>query len=116
MRAKAPPLQALGTNTPRQLAYRFDDEFEDEKFLADLLDVEPQLHKGNPVVRTSGRSSSELYTRSESKWLSTPLYPWTVISSVFVTFVIFPYCAGRIGQHPLTRAVAHSDCIKTTTS
>jgi hypothetical protein len=45
MRAKAAPLQALATNTPRQLAYRFDDEFEDEKFLADLIDVQPQLHK-----------------------------------------------------------------------
>jgi hypothetical protein len=45
MRAKAAPLQALGTNTLRQLAYRFDAEFEDEKFLADLIDVQPQLHK-----------------------------------------------------------------------
>jgi hypothetical protein len=41
MRTKAAPLQALGTNTLRQLAYRF----EDEKFLADLIDVQPQLHK-----------------------------------------------------------------------
>ena len=46
MRTKAAPLQALGTNTPRQLAYRFDDEFEDQKILADLIDVQPQLHKG----------------------------------------------------------------------
>jgi hypothetical protein len=37
MRAKAAPLQALETNTPRQLAYRFDDEFEDEKILTDLI-------------------------------------------------------------------------------
>jgi hypothetical protein len=47
MRAKAAPLQALGTNTPRQLAYRFDDEHEHEKILAGLIDVQPQLHKGH---------------------------------------------------------------------
>jgi hypothetical protein len=46
MRAKAAPLQALGTNTPRQLAYRFEDEHEHEKILAGLIDVQPQLHKG----------------------------------------------------------------------
>jgi hypothetical protein len=47
MRTKAAPLQALATNTLRQLAYRFDDEHEDEKFLAGLIDVQPQLHKGH---------------------------------------------------------------------
>jgi hypothetical protein len=56
-------------------------------------------HKGNRVVRSSGRSSSEFYRRSESTWhYRPPLNPWTVISSVFVTFVIFKYCANRIGQ------------------
>jgi membrane-bound ClpP family serine protease len=42
-RAKAAPLQALGTNTPRQPADRFQDEH--EKILPDLIDVQPQLHK-----------------------------------------------------------------------
>ena len=56
MRAKAAPLQALGINTPRQLAYRFDDDHEHEKILADLIDVQPQLHKGHedqPATETS---------------------------------------------------------------
>jgi len=34
-------------------------------------------------------------------YYSPALDPWTVISSVFVTFVIFPYCANRIGQQAL---------------
>jgi hypothetical protein len=56
-------------------------------------------HKGNRVVRSSGLSSSEFYRRSESTWaLSPPSKSVAGHSSVFVTFVIFKYCANGIGQ------------------